>query len=113
GQVQPGGAGAAGTLTVTGNYTQTATGVLDIELGGTAPGQCDVFAVGGLATLDGTMNVTLINGFNPSLGDAFKVLTFGSRSGIFATINGLALGGGLELNPVYNPNDLTLVTQNS
>jgi hypothetical protein len=113
GQVRPGGAGPAGTLTVTGNYTQTASGVLDINLGGTAPGQFDVLAVGGLATLDGTMNVSLVNGFHPSLGDAFKVLTFGSRSGIFSTINGLGLGGGLQLNPVYNPNDLTLVTQSS
>ena len=59
------------------------------------------------------MDVSLINGFHPSLGDAFKMLTFASRSGTFATINGLSVGGGLQLNAVYNTNDLTLVTQSS
>ncbi len=110
GTVRPGGTGAAGTLTVTGNYTQTATGVLNIELGGTGAGTFDVLAVGGVANLNGTLNVSLINGFNPANGNTFVVLTFASRSGTFSTMTGLNLGG-LELDPVFNANNLTLVTQ--
>ena len=54
GQVIPGGAGAAGRLTINGNYTQAATGALDIDLGGTTAGsQYDQLAVSGSATLGG------------------------------------------------------------
>ena len=38
GQVRPGGAGTAGTIIVTGDYTQSASGTLFIELGGTSAG---------------------------------------------------------------------------
>jgi hypothetical protein len=113
GSVRPGGTGTAGTITVTGNYTQTATGSLNIELGGTGAGTFDKLAVGGLATLAGTFNVSLINAFNPANGNTFAVMTYGSRSGTFTTLIGLNLGGGLELDPVYNTSDFTLVTQPS
>jgi hypothetical protein len=110
-QVSPGGVGTAGTLNVTGSFTQTAAGVLNMELGGVGAGTFDKLTVGGLASLNGTLNVLLINGFNPTNGNVFQILTFGSRTGNFATMSGLNLGGGLELDPVFNPNDLTLVTQ--
>jgi hypothetical protein len=110
GQVRPGGAGVAGTLSVTGDYTQTASGTLQIEIGGTGAGTFDVLAVTGAVTLDGSLNVALINSFNPALSDSFTVLTFASRNGDFASKNGLAIGGGKQLDPVYNTNDLTLVT---
>ena len=54
GQVIPGGTGAAGMLTINGNYTQTATGSLNIELGGTAAGSSDQLAVSGTASLGGS-----------------------------------------------------------
>ena len=58
GQVIPGGTGAAGTSTINGNYTQTATGTLDIDIGGTTAGsQYDQLAVSGTASLGGTVNV--------------------------------------------------------
>jgi len=38
------------------------------------------------------------------------VLTFGSRSGDFATENGLIINPSLSLNPVFGTADLTLVT---
>ena len=50
GQVIPGGAGDAGTLTINGTYTQTASGSLDIDIGGlTAGTQYDQLAVSGPA----------------------------------------------------------------
>src|SRR5207244_1167373 len=70
GQVNPG--SSAGILTITGNYTQTAAGTLNIELGGTTPGtQFDRLAVSGAASLNGTLNVTRINGFTVTAGDQF------------------------------------------
>jgi hypothetical protein len=50
-----------GTLTVTGDYPQASTGVINIELGGTAAGtEYDVLSISGDATFAGTLNVSLI-----------------------------------------------------
>lgn len=43
-------------------------------------------AVSGPAVLGGTLRVELLDGFSPALGDAFTVLTAGSLTGGFATI---------------------------
>jgi hypothetical protein len=102
-----------GILHINGNYTQTADGVLNIEIGGlTAGTQYDRLVVSGSATLNGTLNVILLNGFLPSPGDSFQVLTFGSHTGTFSTFTGLDLGNGHSLNPVFNTNghELDLVT---
>ncbi len=108
GVVNPGGTGTAGTLTITGNYIQTASGVLNIELGGTTAGAFDVLAISGTATLDGTLNVSVINAYSPTVSDTFAVLTYASQTGVFATLTGLDLGGGMMLSPAYNAADFTL-----
>ncbi|MFI5458602.1 MAG: beta strand repeat-containing protein, partial [Isosphaerales bacterium] len=110
GQVIPGGTGSVGLLTINGNYTQTASGSLNVELGGTTAGSSDQLAVSGPASLDGTLNVSLINNFQPAVGNTFQVLSFGNSSGNFGTDNGLNLGGGLFLDPVFNAKVLTLDT---
>jgi hypothetical protein len=113
GTVSPGGDGVAGQLTIHGNYTQTAAGTLQIDIGGYGQGTTyDLLAVTGQATLDGTLNVRLINAFMPNNGDPFQVLKFGSRSGDFATEN-LDEGNGLTFVPVYDATSLTLVAQTS
>src|SRR3954468_1668176 len=90
-----------GEVTFGGDVTFGAGSTLEIELAGTQPGtQYDVVHVGGAATLGGTMQVVLLNGFVPQPGDAFQVLTFGSRVGDFARYAGLDLGGGRVLRPV-------------
>jgi hypothetical protein len=86
GVVQVGASSAAGLLTINGDYTQTALGGLIIELGGYNPGKdYDQLAVSGTATLDGTLKVTVINGFGVKPGDDFWILTYGSVSGKFAS----------------------------
>ncbi|MEK7213982.1 MAG: hypothetical protein AAB289_00080, partial [Chloroflexota bacterium] len=110
GTVAPG--TSPGTLTVVGDYTQTSAGLLNIEIGGTIPGtQFDRLVITGQANLGGTLNVTRINAFNPALGDNFQIITFASKSGDFATKNGLLLGSGRALIPVYHAADLELQTQ--
>ena len=105
-----------GVLTINGNYTQTADGTLDIEIGGpTAGTQYDRLAISGTAALAGTLNVIILNGFVPTPGTAFQVLTFHSHSGDFDAESGLDLGNGLSLAPVYNAGDtgLSLVATQS
>src|SRR5262249_49923424 len=72
GVVSPGGEGAAGILTINGDYTQMADGTLDLDIGGLAAGsEYDQLQVSGLAALDGALNVSLINGFFAQEGDSF------------------------------------------
>ncbi len=102
---------ALGTLSVTGNFTQTATGSLSVALGGTAPGtQYDQVQVSATANLGGTLDISLVNGFGPSAGQQFQVLTFAASSGNFATVNGLAQNNQTILQSVLNPTNLTLET---
>src|SRR5260370_1081025 len=75
---------------------------------GGGPGQFDALGGGGATPLGGPLNVTLINSFTPTAGQVFKILTFASSTGDFATKTGLALGANLSFNPVFNPADYTL-----
>jgi hypothetical protein len=94
-----------GTLTIQGNYTQTATGVLDIHISGAnAYGQ---LAVTGSATLSGTLQMSFVNGYVPAVGTDFQILTFADSAGSFTTELGLSLPP-LFLNPVWQSNSLTL-----
>ncbi len=69
---------------------------LEIELAGTAPGtEHDVFDVGGSLTLGGLLNVLLLDGYSPVLGDKFDVLDWGTLAGEFDTVNLPDLAGGL------------------
>ena len=62
----PRGAGAAGLLAISGSYTQTAAGSLNVEVGGTTAGtQSDKLSVSGAANLGGSLNVGLLNGYVP------------------------------------------------
>jgi hypothetical protein len=105
-EVDVGQPGSPGALTIVGDYTQTAGGVLVVEIGGPNAGtDFDQLNVTGQAPLDGTLTVNLINGFVPSSGDSFPVLTFGSETGAFATVN----GDGPLFTLSYDPTDVTLV----
>ncbi|MGE0874561.1 MAG: filamentous hemagglutinin N-terminal domain-containing protein [Burkholderiales bacterium] len=77
---------SAGTLTVDGDYTQAAAGVLNMELGGTAQGTSyDLLKITGNASLGGTLKLGLIDGFTGAAGNVFDLLTYASRSGDFST----------------------------
>jgi len=102
-----------GLISILGNYTQTATGTLDIEIGGLSPGLFDQVNINGLATLDGVLNVTLIDGFVPQTDNSFKIMSFAAHTGSFAIKNGLNRGGGLYLAPSFATNDFTLSPRNA
>ena len=103
-----------GKLNVAGDYAQTTAGVLNIEIGGYVPGVGhDQLNVSGVATLAGTLDVRLVNGFRPQPCDRFQIVTYGSRSGTLGALSGMDLGGGLFLRPVYTAGDLSLVAVTS
>ena len=95
---------AAGTLNVAGSYTQELTGAYEVGVGGLAAGsQLGQLNVSGLAMLDGSLGVSLINAYAPPQGDSYPVLTFGSVTGNFSAEFGLYLGGGVGFTPTFNP----------
>jgi hypothetical protein len=101
--------GPGSTLTVSGAYSQTSTASLTEQIGGPpTSGQFGQLAVTGAATLDGTLALSLANGFEPDLGASYLVLDYGSHTGTFATITGLNIGNGKVFTPSYNAMNLTL-----
>jgi hypothetical protein len=94
-----------GTLNLNGNYTQTADGTLNIQLGGTNIGEFDQLSVSDSANLNGTLNVSLFNGYTPQSGDSFDILTFGSRLGEFGNI---IVPDGFSVMTQYEDNRVTL-----
>jgi fibronectin-binding autotransporter adhesin len=77
GKVSPG--DSPGQLTINGNYTQSGgTSVFDVVLGGNTPGtDYSLLTIAGAASLAGTMEVDLYDGFAPHVGDQFTFLTAG------------------------------------
>jgi hypothetical protein len=95
-------------VSITGNFTEGATGVLTVQVGGTATSQFGRITVSSAATLAGTLTIVLVNGFTPSAGDQFTIITDASQSGTFDTVNSPGLGGGLAFHVTYDPKDVTL-----
>ena len=104
--------GTGSTLSVAGSYNQDPLGVLQVEIAGPIPGsQFGQFMISGAASLDGSLNPVMVNGYIPSLIDAFKFLTYASRTGTFMNINGMEICSGRSLGVVYHPTDATLIVQ--
>jgi len=111
GTVAPGGTGAAGQLTISGNYTQASAGTLNIDIGGDTSGtRFDQVNISGAAALGGTMNTSFLNGFVPNPGDSFPVLNYGSYSAGFDQLTNNTFGNHQSLEPVYSTTSLNLVT---
>ena len=104
GQLILAGTGSTGALSIAGDYTQTSTGALEVEIGGSAASNAFDRLIGsGKSALDGTLTVSLINGYSPAAGESFTVVTSSSRSGEFATINKPA-----NLTTAYSATGVTL-----
>ena len=77
-------------LTIAGNYVQV-NGALVLEVGGTTPGtDSDLMEVTGTATLGGTLDIVLRDGFTPaanSSSDVYTIFTGLAINGCFAALN--------------------------
>ena len=88
-----------------GNYTQTAGGILEIELWNpvnTPPR--DQVAITGTASVNGTLKVSVVPGFRPQVGTTYPIITSNSLTGNFATIN----SPGLILSSDPSPTGIVL-----
>jgi len=86
GLVSPG--NSPGSIRVSGNYTQSSTGTLRIEVGGTSENQFDRLLVGGRAKLGGTLELVRTNNFDLKRGDKITFLIAdGGVQGEFARVS--------------------------
>ncbi|MFM9997260.1 MAG: hypothetical protein ACKVU4_15835 [Phycisphaerales bacterium] len=113
GVMRPGGADAPGPFNLTGQLSMQTSGVVEVELGGLAPEtEHDAVTITGGAALGGTLDLSLVNGFVPALGQSFAVLTAtGEVTGTFAAVNQPAappMPTGLKLVPVYTENGVSV-----
>ncbi len=103
GTVLPGTPGSAGTLTISGTYSDPMGGTIDFQIGGL--NSFSDLDVTGLATLTGSsFDVSLIDGFHPSNGETFDVL---NSAGLGGTIfdNSTFQIGGVTFTASYIDND--------
>ncbi|NOZ39404.1 MAG: hypothetical protein GXP24_04160 [Planctomycetes bacterium] len=100
-------------MTLTGPLTLGPNSILEFGLAGTTKadgtGSAGQFSAidATLATLDGTLNVFLTDGFVPSAGDTFQILS-GARTGTFNPVDFPVLPGGLSWDIQYDPSAVTL-----
>ncbi len=99
-----------GQITIVGNYTQTSTGTLRIDIKGTgSPGtNYDQLVVNGTATLSGTLDIETASGFTPPLGAQFVVVQATTLTGTFATLLHYQLPNNTEYVASYTTTTATL-----
>jgi hypothetical protein len=85
GTINPGGDPAPTTLTVTGNYTQMAAGIMDLDIVSTS--SYDMLDVTGEAILNGTLEINLGMGFTAATGTFLDIINYGTESGDFSYFN--------------------------
>ncbi len=86
------------------NFTQSAGGILDLQVSGPAASQYSRLLVNAAANLSGTINVNLLNGYLPNGGEVFPLVAYTSRSGQFANVN----AGGFKFTNSYSASAFTL-----
>jgi len=104
GIIAPGTASSAGWLSVTGNVSLQSTSHLTFDLGGlTRKTGYDFLGVSGSFSLAGRLDLSLLGGFAPQLGNSFDLFDAGSFTGAFGQINLPTLTGGLGWNTSQFP----------
>jgi fibronectin-binding autotransporter adhesin len=99
----------AGVITVTGSYSQQASGILDVAIGGTTVGsQYSQMAVSNGASLGGTLTIKVINSFVPTIGDTFTILSGSAVTGQFTKVNGSGINSGEHFEISYTPTAVIL-----
>jgi hypothetical protein len=90
-----------GILHIVGSYLQETEGTLELEIAGLDLGtEYDQLEVTGDVSLQGTIDISLLDGFVPQLGDQFNVISFGAFfDDTGATYANTDMGGFLELRP--------------
>ncbi len=104
GELRPG--ASPGVLAITGDYNQTAAGVMQIELAGLTSDAFDQLTVTGTATLNGSLKSPLLNSFVPPLASTFSFLSAATVAGQFTSHTYPA--STVELQLQYAPGSATI-----
>jgi hypothetical protein len=111
--INVGNKGVAGLLSITGKYTQLATGTMTGSINGTAAGTgFSQLKVTGAAALAGTINFTVATAFQASLtaGEVFTVLTAGSITGRFSNTT-IAINSTFQFDVTYTATGVVLTVE--
>ena len=96
--VTPGSSSSPGTLTISGNYTQTSAGTLSVDVAGTTAGSgYGQLVVTGSVSLAGAL--TLAINYSNHAGDAYEIINDQATSAESGTFSGLPEGGTFTLGP--------------
>lgn len=107
GTIAPG--DGVGLLTLTSDFVQTSSGVLEIEVGGTTPvTQHDQLIVSGAVLLAGNLRVPFVNSYTPSMGHSILLLESEMPTGKFDSLTLPWLEGSLAAEVTYGPTGVTL-----
>jgi len=97
-----------------GNFTMDTGSTLTTEVDGSSAGvNYDVVNATGTATVDGTLDVVTSNTYTPADGSEHDVVTAGTRSGNFATTNGLTSPSWGEWLLSYEPTAVRLTADSN
>lgn len=112
----PGDTGTAGRTAITGGYALSA-GTLALELGGSTAATSyqaasaafdNVTATGTLELSGGTLNLALLNAYNPAFGTPHIILSGASRTGVFGSVTGFQVQTGKWLAVTYTPTSVVV-----
>ena len=103
------------TNTVDMGFTQTNTGRLSVQLGGTATNGYDRLFINGPTVLGGTLQLVFTNNFAPTLGDTFDFLVCPDVIGNFdiVEIAGLPAGHNWQYHAVFTNGAYRVVSDSS
>jgi hypothetical protein len=106
---------APGSALIRANFSQTSTGTFAVNLAGLLQGsQFDLLNVTQTARLGGTLEISTIDGFVPTIGNTFQILTAASVVNTFATVYAFdeadLLGYGVTV--LYSPTDVVVRIDN-
>ena len=94
-----------GFLELGGNYTQLDFTTLKIDLGGSVAGEFDQLQVAGNAVLNGTLDVSMLDGFTATAGQTFDIITANSVTGTFDNV---IAPEGMDVQVTYSSNAVSL-----
>jgi hypothetical protein len=90
-----------------GSLEQTSSGTVNLQftyVSQLTTWQFGKLIVSGEANLDGALRTELVGGSMPTAGDSFEVMTYGSRVGSLATVD----GGAVNYSAIYGANSLVI-----
>ena len=111
GSIHPSGPSSFGQLDMVGITNLSSSTELAVDIGGLLDGEFDRLTVSSSnpITLDGTLTVTLEDGYTPAFGDRWSLIDGGTQTGFFHTVNIVDAPVGQEFRVIYSPSETFLI----